>query len=558
MTNNDQTQPMGGGQNSKKNSNSDPVIDFRSASSADDKSFSINPQSFQDPTKYTCDQIGPYRILEQLGEGGMGAVFLAEQREPVVRRVALKIIKAGMDTGQVIARFEAERQALAMMDHPNIAKVFDAGTTETGRPYFVMELVKGVPITAFCDNQKMGINERLKLFSHVCNAVQHAHQKGIIHRDLKPSNILVGLHDDEPIPKVIDFGLAKATNQRLTEKTMFTAHGQVLGTLEYMSPEQAQLNELDVDTRSDIYSLGVILYELLAGSTPLKRKSLREAGFMEILKRIKEEEPERPSSRISHSSDSLESISSYRKIEPRKFSNLMKGELDWVILKAIDKDRTRRYETAAGFASDIRRFLSGEPIDAKPPSAKYLLQKMVRKHRVAFSVISFSATLLLLAAIISSGFAFWAISEARAADISKSNADAKLVEFKRLADSQVVTTDLLLRIQYHILGLRNGTSAEHQKMIANEMVEKLAAHRHTELRWRRLLLDIEEHTDFHDVHETDLASLIELQTLARETSDESLKHLSRSWLELFFTICVDIDLMGHRIQRLFDEIKEEI
>ena len=284
MSEHDQTTPP-----SDKDRNERPIgetIDSDGVSSRDQGATRTH-----EPTSDAIGQeVGPYRILEELGEGGMGTVYLAEQRGSVTRRVALKIIKAGMDSGQVIARFEAERQALAMMDHDNIAKVFDAGTTESGRPYFAMELVQGTPITKFCDNHKLGINGRLEIFRKVCNAVQHAHQKGIIHRDLKPSNILVTLQDDEPVPKVIDFGLAKATNQRLTEKTMFTAHGQILGTLEYMSPEQANLNDLDVDTRSDIYSLGVILYELLTGSTPLTREWLRKAGFMEILKRIKEEE----------------------------------------------------------------------------------------------------------------------------------------------------------------------------------------------------------------------------------------------------------------------------
>uniref|UniRef100_UPI002619C8F0 protein kinase domain-containing protein n=1 Tax=uncultured Gimesia sp. TaxID=1678688 RepID=UPI002619C8F0 len=369
------------------------------------------------------DQIGPYRLLETLGEGGMGTVFLAEQREPVHRRVASKIIKSGMDTSQVIARFEAERQALAMMDHANIAKVLDAGTTATGRPFFVMELVKGTPITKFCDDHKLGIRARLELFSQVCSAVQHAHQKGIIHRDLKPNNILVTQQDDQPIPKVIDFGLVKATNQRLTEKTLFTTHGQVLGTLEYMSPEQAQLNEVDIDTRSDIYSLGVILYELLAGSTPLRRETLREAGYMEILKRIKEEEPERPSSRISVSIDTLESISSVRQVEPRKLSAMVKGDLDWIVLKAMEKNRSRRYETANGLASDIRRYLTDEPIEARPPSAGYRLQKLVRKNRVAFAFAATVALLLLVGICVSSYLALWATSEAHAARLASQRAD---------------------------------------------------------------------------------------------------------------------------------------
>ena len=307
--------------------------------------------------------IGPYKLLQPIGEGGMGTVYMAEQTQPVRRTVALKLIKAGMDSRQVLARFGAERQALALMDHPNIAKVFDAGTTDAGRPYFVMELVKGVPITRFCDERRLTLRERLELAIPVCQAVQHAHQKGIIHRDLKPSNVLIALYDGKPVPKVIDFGVAKATGPRLTDQTLYTEFGAVVGTLEYMSPEQAELNQLDIDTRTDVYSLGVLLYELLTGSTPLERKRLKEVLFLEVLRVIREDESPRPSMRLS-TTDELASIAACRNIEPRRLSGLVRGELDWIVMKALEKDRNRRYETANGLAADLRRYLDDEPVEA--------------------------------------------------------------------------------------------------------------------------------------------------------------------------------------------------
>jgi eukaryotic-like serine/threonine-protein kinase len=307
-------------------------------------------------------RIGPYQLLEQLGEGGMGAVYLADQKEPVRRKVALKVIKPGMDTRQVVARFEAERQALAMMNHPNVAKVLDAGATETGKPYFVMELVKGLPITEFCDQHQLSTDERLALFITVCQAVQHAHQKGLIHRDLKPSNVLVEMHDVIPVPKVIDFGIAKAIGHSLTEKTLHTAFSQLVGTPLYMSPEQAGQSSIDVDTRSDIYSLGVLLYEILTGSTPSDRDTLEKAGFDEMRRMIREVDPPRPSARISTlQAHALSTVSDRRQKEPRKLSQLLRGELDWIVMKALEKDRTRRYETANGFAADVQRYLDDEP-----------------------------------------------------------------------------------------------------------------------------------------------------------------------------------------------------
>jgi WD40 repeat protein/serine/threonine protein kinase len=340
--------------------------------------------------------IGPYKLLQQIGEGGMGVVFMAEQTQPLQRTVALKIIKPGMDTRQVIARFEAERQAVAMMDHPNIAKVLDAGTTDSGRPYFVMELVKGVPITKYCDEKHLSLRSRLELLLPVCQAVQHAHQKGVIHRDIKPNNVLVAEYDDHSVPKVIDFGVAKAMAQRLTERTMFTEFGQVLGTIEYMSPEQAKFNQLDIDTRSDIYSLGVLLYELLTGSTPFARKRLQSAAFDEMLRIIREEEPPKPSTRLS-TTGALPSIAVNRGSQPNKLSGLVRGELDWVVMKALEKDRNRRYETANSFADDIQRYLNDEAVQACPPSVMYRSRKFARRNKAALVMAMLLGSAILIA-----------------------------------------------------------------------------------------------------------------------------------------------------------------
>ena len=380
--------------------------------------------------------IDRYKILQLIGEGGFGAVYMAEQQKPVKRRVALKIIKLGMDTKQVIARFEAERQALAMMDHPNIARVFDAGSTETGRPYFVMELVKGVPITEYCDTENLSTKDRLDLFIDVCHAVQHAHQKGIIHRDIKPSNVMVTLHDGKPVPKVIDFGIAKATNRELTDKTLFTEYRQLIGTPQYMSPEQAEMSGLDIDTRSDIYSLGVLLYELLTGTTPFDPKRLRSAALGEIQRIIREEEPDKPSTRLSEMSrhigtgvspvsderdgpadsrddrstqrSSIQYIAKHRKTEPAQLSRQLRGDLDWIIMKALEKERARRYETANGLAADIQRHLSDEPVLASPPSAVYQVRKFVRRHRQAVIAGGVMAGVLVLGVVGTTFFMFQA------------------------------------------------------------------------------------------------------------------------------------------------------
>jgi tetratricopeptide (TPR) repeat protein len=370
--------------------------------------------------------IGPYKLIEPVGEGGMGSVWMAQQSEPVKRLVALKLIKAGMDTKQVIARFEAERQALALMDHPNIARVLDGGTSG-GRPYFVMDLVKGVPITRYCDEHHLTPRQRLELFIPVCQAVQHAHQKGIIHRDLKPSNVLVALYDSRPVPKVIDFGVAKAAGQSLTDKTLVTGFGTIVGTLEYMSPEQAELNQLDIDTRSDIYSLGVLLYELLTGSTPFTREEMEKGGVLEMLRVIREQEPTRPSTKLS-TAEGLPRLAANRGTEPARLTRLLRGELDWIVMRALEKDRNRRYESASAFAADLQRYLADDPVQACPPSLAYRLRKFTRRNkgRLAVAVGVFLAVTVMAASI------GWAVRD-RAARQAKAAQD-EIVRLARVED----------------------------------------------------------------------------------------------------------------------------
>jgi serine/threonine protein kinase/tetratricopeptide (TPR) repeat protein len=376
--------------------------------------------------------IGPYKLLQPIGEGGMGTVWMAQQTEPVKRVVALKLIKAGMDSRQVIARFEAERQALALMDHANIARVLDAGTTNTGQPYFVMGLVNGVAITRYCDEHHLTPRQRLELFIPVCQAIQHAHQKGIIHRDLKPANVLVALYDGKPVPKVIDFGVAKAAGQSLTDKTLVTGFGAIVGTLEYMSPEQAEINQLDIDTRSDIYSLGVLLYELLTGSPPFSRKELEKAGMLEMLRVIREQEPSKPSTKLS-TAEGLPTLAANRSTEPAKLTKLVRGELDWIAMQALEKDRNRRYETASAFAADVERYLNDEPVQACPPSFGYRLRKFARRNKRTLLTAALLGVIVLAALGAVGGVTGWMLHQQ---DEQERRADEERKDRQKRADEE--------------------------------------------------------------------------------------------------------------------------
>ncbi len=382
--------------------------------------------------------IGSYKLREQIGEGGFGVVYVAEQEKPVRRKVALKLIKPGMDTEEVIARFEAERQALALMDHPNVARVFDAGTSDGGRPYFVMELVQGVNITEFCDRNCLPARQRMELFADVCRAVQHAHQKGIIHRDLKPSNIMVTLHDGKPVIKVIDFGVSKALSQRLTEKSIYTAYGQMIGTPAYMSPEQAEMSGLGIDTRSDIYSLGVLLYELLTGQTPLDANRLRASGYAEIMRIICEEEPPRPSMKVSTLGEKATVIAKQRQTNPDHLRRDLAGELDWIVMKCLEKDRGRRYETANGLVRDIERYMRDEPVEACPPSTWYRLSKFTRKHRALLSTTAAFVALLAVGTIVSSWLAVRSTVAERQAQVARAEA-LQALENEKAARGEAIT-----------------------------------------------------------------------------------------------------------------------
>jgi serine/threonine protein kinase/tetratricopeptide (TPR) repeat protein len=404
------------------------------------------------------DRVGPYRLVRQIGEGGMGVVFEAEQDEPVRRRVALKLIKWGMDTAQVVARFESERQTLALMNHPNIARVYDAGATQEGRPYFVMELVEGRPVTKYCDAERLDTRARLELFLEVCDGVRHAHRKGVIHRDLKPSNILVASEDGKPVPKIIDFGVAKATEQRLTERTLYTELGQLVGTPEYMSPEQAGQTEGDIDTRTDVYALGVVLYELLVGALPFDPSALRKAGFEEILRRIREDQPSKPSTRVDTLGRQSADVAARRRTDPPSLRRQLRGDLDWIVMKALDKERERRYEGAFELSADLRRHLNHEPVLAGPPGAGYRLRRFVRRNRTLVAGLSGIVLALLAGVVVSTWFA---LGQARA---------------RAEAERRALESDAVLQfLEDDVLGAASPESSPDRELTVREALDAASA-----------------------------------------------------------------------------------
>lgn len=480
--------------------------------------------SAEPPLEGPGTKIGPYRLMEQIGEGGFGLVFVAEQQEPVKRRVALKVIKPGMDTRQVTARFTQERQALALMDHPNIARVLDAGTTESGRPYFVMELVKGVPITEYCDKHQLPPKERLELFITVCQAIQHAHLKGVIHRDIKPSNVLVTSHDGRPVVKVIDFGVAKAIHQPLTERTIYTNIAQMIGTPLYMSPEQAEMSGLDIDTRSDIYSLGVLLYELLTGTTPIERKRFAKAAYDEIRRLIREEEPPKPSTRLS-TSEAIASVAAQRDTEPAKLSKLVRGDLDWITMKCLEKDRTRRYETANALARDLQHYLSDEPVEACPPSATYRLRKFARKNRTALRFVAAFVGLLALAAGVGTWQAVRATLAERQARAERDRAEAGFRmardavdrSFTQVSQSPQLKAQDMETFRRHLLQ----TAREFYERFAREQFDAPAARYDLGLAYRRLADIDRELSDYPAAEESAAKAIAILGELARTQPDRA-------------------------------------
>ncbi|QDS90193.1 Serine/threonine-protein kinase PknB [Rosistilla ulvae] len=403
-----------------------------------------------EPIEHIGLQIDAYRLMEQIGEGGFGLVFVAQQDEPVARKVALKIVKPGSGSKEVIARFEAERQAVAMMNHPNIAQVFDAGVTADHRPYFVMELVRGLPITEFCDNHQLTVRERLTLLVDVCSAVHHAHQKGVIHRDIKPSNVMVTLHDAKPVAKVIDFGVAKAIGQTLTDKTIYTRFFSMIGTPLYMSPEQAEMSGLDIDTRSDIYSLGVLMYEMLVGATPFDRERMDSAGYDELRRIIREEDPPKPSKRLSTLNDALSTVATTRRLQPIRLAATIRGDLDWIVMKALEKDRTRRYESAAALAADIKRYLNSEPIEARPPSRTYQFRKFARRHRAALVTVLLVGVTMLIGSAVSLWQMTAAIDQRNQKEAALREATAAKAEIEQFAENITRANSLIASAQSHV------------------------------------------------------------------------------------------------------------